>query len=84
MRDRTDLRIKLLQLRKLKLRSCFMTSIDGEFTQKSTKRAKTVSQQVISSVRRDLASSNWKLVPRGRVAVKMSFFCKGFSSPLGT
>jgi Holliday junction resolvase RusA-like endonuclease len=82
MNDWSDLRIKLLQLRKLQLESSFMTCIDGEFTQKFTKRAEKISQQVLSNVRRDLASSNWKLVPRGRVAVKMSFFAKDSQVPL--
>jgi hypothetical protein len=67
MDDKSDFRIKLLELRKLQLKSSFMTRIDGEFTQKFTKRAEKVSQQVISNVRRDLASSKWKLVPCGKV-----------------
>jgi hypothetical protein len=81
MRDTSDLRIKLLQLHKLKLKSSFITCIEGDFTQKFTRRAEQVSQQVISNVRRDLAASNWKLVPRGRVAVKMSFFAKDSQVP---
>ena len=82
MNERKDLRIKLLQLRKLRLRSSFITCIDGDFTQKFTKRAEKISQQVITNVRRDLASSNWKLVPRGRVAVRMSFVAKDSQVPL--
>ena len=82
MKDTSNLRIKLLQLRKLKLKSSFITSIDGDFTQKFTRRAEQVSQQVITNVRRDLASSNWKLVPRGRVAVKMTFFARDSQVPL--
>lgn len=81
MKDTSGLRIKLLQLRKLKLKSSFITCIDGDFTQKFTRRAGQVSQQVITNVRRDLAASNWKLVPRGRVAVKMSFFAKDSQVP---
>src|SRR5882762_2591232 len=82
MRDKSDLKIKLLQLRKLQLQSSFITCIEGEFTQKFTRHAERVSQQVIANVRRDLASSNWELVPRGRVAVKMSFFAKDSHVPL--
>ena len=82
MLERNDLRIKLLQLRRLRLKSSFMTCIDGEFTQKFTRRAEQVSQQTITKVRRELASSNWNLVPRGRVAVKMSFFAKDSQVPL--
>ena len=37
MRDKTNLKIRLLQLRKLRLKSSFITCIDGDFTQKFTK-----------------------------------------------
>jgi Holliday junction resolvase RusA-like endonuclease len=82
MRDKTDLRIRLLQLRRLSLRSSFITSIEGDFTQKFTRRAGQVSQKVIADVKRDLKSSKWKLVPRGTMAVKMSFFAKDSEVPL--
>jgi Holliday junction resolvase RusA-like endonuclease len=81
MNDTSDLRVKLLRLRKLQLKSSFMTSIDGDFTQKFTNRAAETSKQVIGNVKRDLAASNWKLVPRGKVAVKMSFFAKDAQVP---
>ena len=83
MNERNDLRIiKLLQLRKLRLKSSFITCIEGDFTQKFTKRAEKTSQQVISDVKRDLASGNWKLVSRGKVAVRMSFVAKDSQVPL--
>jgi len=82
MIDNREIRLKLLQLRKLQHKSSFITCIEGDFTQKFTKRAKETSQQVITNVERELASSNWKLVPRGRVAVKMSFFAKESRVPL--
>jgi Holliday junction resolvase RusA-like endonuclease len=82
MSDGVDLKLKLLQLRKLRSKSSFITCINGEFTQKFSNRAEKVGQQVIANVRRDLASSNWKLVPRGRVAVKMSFFASDSHIPL--
>src|SRR5829696_7704754 len=82
MNERNHRQVRLLQLRKLRLRSSFITSIKGDFTQKSSRRAGKVSQQVISDVRRDLASNKWKSVPRGKVAVRMSFFAKDSRGPL--
>lgn len=82
MNERNAHKVKLLQLRRLRLRSSFITSIKGDLAQKSNKRARTVSHSVISKLKRDLASSNWALVPRGKIAVKMSFFAKDSRVPL--
>jgi Holliday junction resolvase RusA-like endonuclease len=82
MNDRNQRKLKLLQLRRLRFRSSFITSIEGDLAQKSNKRVGTVSQAIITKLKRDLASSNWKLVPRGKIAVKMSFFAKDSQVPV--
>jgi Holliday junction resolvase RusA-like endonuclease len=74
--------IQLLQLRKLRLKPGFIMSFDGELLRKGRLDSKEVEAKFASELESNLRMFSWKVLPRARVAVTMSFFANSEKAPL--
>lgn len=79
MIDETKLRILGLRLRKRRL-PCYV-ELPGEPTQKGTRSAKRQSLQAQRLIGEAITAARWKIPPRARIAVTMSFFPERASGP---
>lgn len=77
--DPVPLKIILLQLRKR--RNQFQIKLDGEFLTKGNIGANSYAQVLRSKFERRVEKLNWKLVPRAKIAVTMSFFAWETQAP---
>ena len=74
--------IQFLQLRKLRRKPGFIMRFDGEFLRKGRLSSKGIGAQFVSELDNNLRNLSWKLLPRAKVAVTMSFFASGKRTPL--
>jgi hypothetical protein len=78
-RERNQIKIMLLQLRKRQ--NALHLFLDGNLGKKGRIDSSRISGEISKKIKQAIVESKWKFIPRGKVAVEMTFFPKGNQFP---